>query len=207
MGSNAMKLYWCENTRASRMVWMLEELGQPYERVRVDIRGGETGENRNDPDFKAASPMGKVPAFVDGPIKLWDSGAMCLYLADKYPEAGLTVAPDDPARGEFLQWLMFTNAVIEPAMVEKFMELPPKKERYGHGSFEGMIAVLENGLKGKDWLMGERFTAADVLVGSSVHAIDQFGLLPVNPTLQSYVARCRIRPALQKALALDTASK
>ncbi|MBU2581264.1 MAG: glutathione S-transferase family protein [Alphaproteobacteria bacterium] len=202
-----MKLYWCENTRAFRIIWMLDELGQPYERIRVDVRGGETGENKSDPDFRAASPMGKVPALVDGPVKLWDSGAICLYLADKYPEAGLSVAADDPRRGEFLQWLMFTNAVIEPAMLEKFMELPPKPQSYGHGSFESMIGALEKGLKGRDWLMGDRFTAADVLVGSSVHVLQQFGLLPVITALQGYVARCRIRPGLQKALALDGVTK
>ena len=195
-----MKFYWCEQTRAFRITWMLEEAGQPYERIRVDIR---TGDNKDDPDFEAASPMGKVPALTDGPVKLWDSGAICLYVADKYPEAGLTVDAADSQRFEFIQWLMFTNSVIEPAMVEKFMNVPAKQESYGHGSFDSMIGVLEQGLSGKTWIMGERFTAADVLLGSSVHVLEKFGLLPDSATLQDYVARCRARPALQTALSLD----
>lgn len=195
-----MKLYWCEQTRAFRIVWMLEELGEPYERIRVGIRDGE---NKDDPDFRAASPMGKVPAIIDGPTKLWDSGAICLYLADKYPEAGLGISMDDPRRGEFLQWLMFTNAVIEPAMVEKFMNLEPKPQSYGHGSFDSMIAVLERGLAGGPWIMGDNFTAADVLLGSSIHVMDLFAILPDSPILKDYADRCRDRPALQTALTLD----
>lgn len=198
-----MKLYWCENTRAFRIVWMLEELGQPYERVRVDFRGGDNGDNLNDPEFNAASPMRKVPALVDGPVKLWDSGAICLYLADKYPETRLTVVPDALDRAAFIQWLMFTNAVIEPAMVEKFMNLPSKKESYGHGSFDAMIEILTDTLSDNPWIMGQTFTAADVLIGSSVHVIEKFGIMPDNTVLLDYAQRCRARPALQTALALD----
>lgn len=195
-----MDFYWCPQSRAFRITWMLEEAGQPYERIRVDIRSGE---NKDNADFRAASPMGKVPAISDGPVKLWDSGAICLYIADKYPDAGLTVPEGDPQRYEFIQWLMYTNSVIEPAMVEKFMDIPPKQQSYGHGSFDSMITVLEQGLSGKPWIMGERFTAADVLLGSSVHVLETFGLLPDSATLRDYVARCRARPALQTALSLD----
>lgn len=195
-----MKFYWCEQTRAFRIAWMLEEAGQPHERIRIDIR---TGANKDDPDFRAASPMGKVPAISDGDVRLWDSGAICLYVADKNPEAGLTVPAGDPKRYEFIQWLMFTNAVIEPAMVEKFMGLEPKPLNYGHGSFDQMIKVLEDALSGQTWIMGDRFTAADVLIGSSAHVLDKFGIMPDNSPLKDYADRCRQRPALQTALALD----
>ncbi len=195
-----MKLFWCEQSRAFRIVWMLEELGEPYERVRVDFRSGEM---QNEPEFRSASPMGKVPAIIDGNTKLWDSGAICLYLADKYPQAGLGVASDDPDRGRFVQWLMFTNAVIEPAMLEKFLEMPAKPTTYGHGGFEAMLDVLEAGLEPGPWVMGERFTAADVLLGSSVDVLDKFKLLPDRPKLKAYAERCRARPALQKALAMN----
>ncbi|MCH9809333.1 MAG: glutathione S-transferase family protein [Alphaproteobacteria bacterium] len=195
-----MKFYWCEQTRAFRIAWMLEELGQPYERIRVGIRDGET---KNDPDFRAASPLGKVPALTDGPVKLWDSGAICLYLADKYPDAGLAVPIGDTKRGAFLQWLMFTNSVIEPALTEKFSGMEAKPETYGHGSFDTMIATLSDGLKSGPWSLGERFTAPDVLLGSSVHFMELFGVLPDNATLKAYLERCRERPALIKALSLD----
>ena len=115
-----MKLYWCPKTRAMRIAWMLEELGEPYERIAIDIRDPK---DRANPDFRAASPMGKVPAFADAETKLWDSGAICLYLTDKYPAAKLGVAIGEPQRGHYLQWLMFSNAVIEPSMMEKFAKV------------------------------------------------------------------------------------
>lgn len=195
-----MKLYWCEQSRAFRIVWMLEELGRPYERIRVDIRGGDM---KDDPEFRSASPMGKVPALIDGTTKLWDSGAICLYLCDQYPEAGLGVSIDDPQRGAFLQWLMYTNAVIEPAMVEKFMGVPAKAASYGHGSFDSMVETLAAGIAPGPWVMGDTFTAADVLLGSSVYVMDKFNILPDQPELKAYVARCLERPAFQTALALD----
>lgn len=91
-----MKFYWCEKSRALRIGWMMEELGLPYERIRVDIRDNDA---KRDADFLAASPLSKVPALVDGETKLWDSGAICLNLADTYPVADLGAAPGDPRRG------------------------------------------------------------------------------------------------------------
>jgi glutathione S-transferase len=108
-----MRLYWCPKTRALRALWMLEELGQPCERVLIDIRNPAA---RSDPALRAASPMGKVPALVDGATRLWDSGAICAYLRS-VPAAGLA-PPSAIDRGAWLQWLMYTNAVIEPAMAE-----------------------------------------------------------------------------------------
>jgi glutathione S-transferase len=123
-----MKLYWCERTRAVRAVWMMEELGVPYERVRIDIRDEQS---RANPAFRAASPMGKVPALEDGAVRIWDSGAICAYLADQYPAAQLAPAIGSPDRGAYLMWLMYTNSVIEPAMGEKFAGLKPNSVSYG----------------------------------------------------------------------------
>ncbi len=199
-----IRLYWCEQTRAQRIVWMLEELGEPYERVRVDIRGGEM---KDDPAFRAASPLGKVPALVDGETRLNDSGAICLYLADRYPAAGLGVPIDDPQRGVFVQWLMFTNSVIEPAMVDKFKNIDPDPLRNGWGSFGSMIATLDAAVSRGPWLLGERFTAADVLVGSSAHFLDAFGMLPEGAAgISAYAGRCRERPSFQKAASFEPAS-
>jgi len=197
-----MKLYWCPRTRAFRAAWMLEELGRPYERVAIDIRNDAA---RADPDFRVASPMGKVPALVDGAVKLWDSGAICLYLADAYPDAGLGVPIGDPARGAFLQWTLYTNAVIEPAMGEKFGNRPVNTLQNGYGSFDLMISTLAAGLTPGPWIMGQRFTAPDVLLGSSVHFMDVFKLLPDNATLRAYADRCRARPAFQRTGAFDAA--
>lgn len=199
-----IRLYWCEQTRAQRIAWMLEELGEPYERVRVGIRDGE---NKSDPEFRAASPFGKVPALVDGPVKLWDSGAICLYLSDAYPEAGLGVPIEDPRRGAFLQWLMYTNAVIEPAMTIKFMGTDSDATRNGWGSFDLMLGHLTAGLGQGPWLLGDDFTAADVLVGSSAHFMGLFGLLPSEASaIRTYTERCMERPAFKRAQALEPAT-
>jgi glutathione S-transferase len=195
-----MKFYWCPRTRAFRIAWLLEELGKPYERIALDIREGEA---RNDPEFRAASPMGKVPALVDGPAKLWDSGAICIYLADAYPEGGLGARVGDPQRAAFLQWCLYTNSVIEPAMGEKFAGREPNRLQSGYGSFDLMIDTLVAGLKPGPWLLGARFSAADVLVGSSVHFMKMFKVLPENAALGAYVERCAARPAFQRAAAFD----
>ena len=119
-----IKLYWCPNTRAMRALWLLEEAGVPFERVHIDIRDTKA---KADPEFRAVSPLGKVPALVDGAVRINDSGAICAYIADAYPQAGLAPPIGDPQRGAYLQWLMFTNANIEPAMTEKFSGAAPSR--------------------------------------------------------------------------------
>ena len=195
-----MKLYWCPKTRAVRALWMLEELGQPYQRVLIDIRDPAA---RADPAFRAASPMGKVPALEDGATRLWDSGAICAYLADQYPGAGLAPPIGHPDRGAYLQWLMYTNSVIEPAMAEKFSQAPVSTVAHGWGSFELMLETLRQGLERGPWILGERFSAADVLLGMSCHFLRQFGAVKDEPRLFAYADRCAARPALQRALALE----
>jgi len=198
-----MKFYWCPHTRAFRIAWLLQELGCPHERVTIDIRDEAA---RADPSFRAVSPMGKVPALEDGPIKLWDSGAISVYLADAYPDAGLGVPLHDPKRGAFLQWVMYTNAVIEPAMVEKFAGAPENSPRHGYGSFNLMISTLNDGLAPGPWILGDRFTAADVLLGSSVRFLKMFGAMPEGlPVLEAYLERCRARPAYERAQAIEDA--
>jgi len=112
-----IKLFWCPRTRASRILWLLEELNQPFEVRLIDIRDAES---RAEPDFRQASSMGKVPAIEDGEVRMAESAAIALYLADRYPAAGLAPAIDDPLRGSYLYWMTFTPAVIEPSMMEKF---------------------------------------------------------------------------------------
>jgi glutathione S-transferase len=198
-----MKLYWSPRTRAFRIVWLLEELGRPYERKFIDIRDQAA---RADPEFRAASPMGKVPALIDGPVKLWDSGAICIYVADAYPQAGLGVPIGDPLRGAFLQWAAYTNAVMEPAMGERVNNIEVNPLRYGHGSFDLMIDTLAAGLTPGPWILGQRFTAPDVLLGSGVHYMDLFSMLPDRPELRAYAERCRARPAFQRTAAFEAAA-
>ena len=195
-----MKLYWAPQTRSSRAVWMLQEAGVDYEIATVDIRA----DDRHDSDeFRAASPMGKVPALVDGDVMMSESAAICLYVADRYSSGNLAPALDNSSRGRFLYWLMFTPAVIEPAMSEKFNDIEPNPGRSGWGSFDLMVKTMEKGLAGNRWLLDDKFSAADVMVGSSVVFMRMFDMLPDSPTLAEYADRCLQRPAYQKAMALE----
>ena len=117
-------LFWCPQTRASRAMWMLNELGEPFETRKVDIRDPE---HLDDDDFRRASPMGKVPALMDeapnGTVYMADSSPICLYLADRYAPGRLAPPIDDPSRGTFLFWMGYTPGAIEPAMMQKFLML------------------------------------------------------------------------------------
>ena len=138
-----------------------------------------------------------------GVVRVADSAAIALYLADRYPSAGLAPPVDDAARGDYLYWMTFTPGVIEPAMSEKFNDWQVSRATSGWGDFPTMIEVLERGLQPGPWLLGERFSAADVLVGSSVYFMKVFGVLPDSAILHEYCDRCLARPAYQKALARD----
>jgi glutathione S-transferase len=196
-----IRFFWSARTRAARIAWLLEESGLAYERIAVRL--GEES-SRNDPDFRSASPMGKVPAIIDGDARLWDSGAIALYIADAYPQTGLGVPIGDPARAAFIQWSLFTNAVIEPAFTEAFSGMEKNRQQYGHGSYEQMIEVLEAGIGDGPWILGERFSAADVLIGSSVIFMKIFSL-PEAERFEAYGARCRQRSAWQRAQSFETA--
>lgn len=195
-----MKLYWAPQTRSARALWMLEEVGVDYELQLVDIRATD----RQDSDeFLAASPMAKVPALVDGEVRMSESAAICLYVADRYCQGTLAPALDDPQRGQFLYWLMYTPAVIEPAMAEKFNEVEPAPQRSGWGSFDLMVGTLEDGIRDKEWILGEQFTAADVMLGSSVVFLRAFDMLHESELLGDYADRCLARPAYAKVMAMQ----
>ena len=194
-----MELYWCPKTRSARVIWMLEELGVDYDKTLIDIRDEEA---RKHPGFLEASPMGKVPALRDGDVLLADGPAISLYLADRYASGTLAPAVDDPARGRFLYWMFFGPGVMEPCMAEKFGTAQPNRAAHGWGDYDTMVAALEAGLAGNGpWLMGEQFTAADVVVGSTAAFLYLFGIGPESQPITDYVARCKARPAYERAFA------
>ncbi|NNM20938.1 MAG: glutathione S-transferase family protein [Gammaproteobacteria bacterium] len=198
-----MKLFWCPQTRASRAVWLLEEAGVEYERVLIDVRKKDA---KNDPAFLAASPMRKVPALEDGAVRVADSAAICLYIADRYPQQALAPPVDSPLRGRYLFWMTYAPGVIEPAMAEKFAGWETARGQRGWGDFELMIETWERELGDAPWLLGEQFSAADIMVGSSAVFMRMFGIMPDSPRLNDYADRCLARPAYQRALALDEPS-
>lgn len=196
-------LYWAPRTRSVRIAWLLEESGLAYQHVAVDLSAQGV---RPNPDFLAASPMGKVPAIRDGDVTVWDSAAICGYLADRYPEIGLAPAPDHPDRAPYWQWLLFTPSVIEPALSEKAGGWDIQPQRNAWGSFDRMIAAFEEGLGDRPWILGDTFSAADVMLGSSAIFMRMFSMMPESPTLNAYADRCSERPAFQRAMALEATS-
>jgi glutathione S-transferase len=197
-----MKLYWAPRTRSLRALWLLEEAGVPYERVRLDLSAGE----QKSAEFRAINPMAKVPALTDGSVAVAESGAICAYVAEAVPQAGLAPPGGDPARGRYLQWLFFSPGCIEQAFLAKSANVSVRQEAAGFGDFDRVFDVLEAAVATGPWLLGERFSAADVMIGLDLHfGIDIFKLVPSRPLLRAYVDRCLARPALQRAKAIDAA--
>jgi len=191
-----MKLYWAPQTRSQRAIWMLEEAGVDYEMELVDIRATD---RKDRAEFLAASPMGKVPALVDGDVQMSESAAICLYVADRYASGSLAPAIDDSLRGKFLYWTMYTPAVVEPAMSEKFNNVEANRVRSGWGDFDLMIQTFDEALECREWIVGDEFTAADVMLGSSAVFMRMFDMLPDTRNIGAYADRCMARPAHQRA--------
>ena len=192
-----MKLFWAPQTRAQRAIWMLEEAGVDYEMERIELAGPNRADSA---EFRAASPMGKVPAIRDGEVAMSESAAICIYVADRYAPGTLAPAPDDALRGKYLYWTMYTPAVVEPAMSEKFNKVETNRQRNGWGDFDLMIETWDQALNDKDWILGERFTAADVMLGSSAIFLRLFKMLPESNNLDAYADHCLARPAHQRAM-------
>lgn len=190
-----MKLFWAPQTRAQRGIWMLEEAGIDYDMERIEL-----GSPNHSAAFLAASPMGKVPAIADGDVQMSESAAICTYIADRYCMGRLAPLLDDAQRGAYLYWMLYTPAVVEPAMSEKFNKVESNRRRNGWGDFETMIATWDEALAGKEWILGDQFSAADVMLGSSAVFLGMFGMLPETVNLGEYGARCTARPAYQRSL-------
>jgi len=200
----AVRLYWCPRSRAIRALWLLEELGVPYELVKIDVRAGE----QSDPAFRAISPLGKVPAIVDGDTAVAESGAVLLHLADRYPQAKLAPPPDSPLRGPYLRWMFFGPGCVEPAFADRGLKrdgaIPHLASAWG--SFDSVVAALRDGLTRGPYLLGEAFSAADVLIGSMLQwGVEVAGLIPNEAPFAGYLARLAARPALRRALRIDAA--
>ncbi len=191
-----MKLFWAPQTRAQRAMWMLEEAGLEYELELVELGGPDHSD-----EFLGASPMGKVPALVDGDVAMSESAAICIYVADRYAAGTLAPLIDDAQRGRFLYWTLYTPAVVEPAMSEKFNQVEPNRRRSGWGDFDLMIETFDQALSDRDWILGDRFTAADVMLGSSAIFMRMFDMLPETDNLGAYADRCQSRPAWERAFA------
>jgi glutathione S-transferase len=197
----SLTLYHIAPSRSSIAHWMLEELGEPYD---VRLLSMKRGENRA-PDYLAVNPMGKVPAVRHGDVVITETAAICAYLADEFPRARLNVPVGDPRRGVYLKWLFFGPSCIEPAMIDRAFPRKEEAQRgtLGYGDFDTTMDVTARAVAGGPYLMGEQFTAADVVIGSTLRWGMMFKLIPERPEFVGYAARLAARPALQRAEAKD----
>jgi len=198
-----LTLYHASPSRSSVTLWMLEELGQPYD---IKLLSLEKGENRQ-PGYLAINPMGKVPALRHKDTIITEVAAICTYLADEFPDAGLNVPIGTPRRGVYLKWLFFGPGCLEPAATDR---AAPRKEEarralLGYGDFDTTMDVVAQAVAKGPWLMGEQFTAADVVIGANLRWGMSFKLFPERPEFTAYVARLVARPATQRADAKDKA--
>ena len=196
-----LTLYHISPSRSSIAHWMLEEVGEPYD---LHVLSMKKGENRQ-PDFLAVNPMGKVPALKHNGVVITEAAAICCYLADTFPKAGLNVPVGDPQRGPYLKWLFFGPSCIEPAIMDqafKRNEAPPKGA-LGYGDFDTVLDVVAKAVSAGPYLLGEKFTAADVVIGSGLRWGMLFKMLPERPEFLDYTARLAERPALKRSTAKD----
>lgn len=188
-------------SRASGVVWMLEEIGVAYELRFVDIMKGA----HKAPELLAINPMGKLPTLVDGETVVTESAAIGLYLADRYSFGRLAPAHDDPARGPYLRWSLFAPSVIEPGSLAKSAKWDFKPSQAGWGDYEAMLRAMESALEGRDFILGDRFSMADVIFGGTVRFMLKFKMLEPKPLFTAYDERLAARPALQRADARNMA--
>ena len=188
-------LYTNPQSRGQIARWMLEEVGEPYEAVLLGYDGAMKA-----PDYLAINPMGKVPAIRHAGHVVTEAAAICAYLADVFPAVGL--APPTAERADYYRWLFFAAGPVEAAFSNQAMgwKMPPEREMmFGYGNFERAMGVLEQAVAGKRFIAGERFSAADVYVGSMIDFMLRFEILPANAAFEDYLAPLRERPAYLRA--------
>ena len=198
---NAITLYTNPMSRGQIARWMLEEVGQPYDMVVLDFES-----DMKSADYLAINPMGKVPAIVHAGKTVTECAAICAYMADAFPAAGLAPSTDD--RADYYRWLFFAAGPVEAAVTNNALGfvLPEGRERMaGYGTFDHAIDALEQAVSGTAWICGDRFTAADVYVGSQIDWGLSFGSIPSRPAFEAYAARLRERPAYRRQKELDNA--
>ncbi len=192
--------YHAPNTRASGTLLLLEELGAPYELKLLNMKAGE----HRAPPYLAINPMGKVPAIVHNGATVTEQVAIAIYLADLFPEAGLAPPLGDPLRGPYLRWIVFYAASFEPAIVDRARKLEQgAPSMLPYGDYDTMLKTLVGQLAKGPWLLGERFTAADVIWGSGLGWTTMWKLVPMLPEIDAYLQRFAARPAVSRAKEKD----
>lgn len=183
--------------------WMLEEIGQPYLTEIIEF-----GPAMKAPSYLAVNPMGKVPVIRHGETIVTETGAICAYLADAFPEAGLAPPPGSQERGSYYRWLFFGAGPVDGAIVNKSIGFEPPVERHamvGYGSIALLLNALEKAVSAADYLVGNKFSAADLYLGAQLGWGMMFGALEKRPAFEEYWARIKDRPAAIRARQIDDA--
>jgi len=170
---------------------MLEELGVPYTLQFVDIMQGEQGTA----EFRQKNPMGKLPTLVDGQVTVTEAAAIGMYLADRYAYGQLAPAVDDPARATYLRWILFAPSVIEPGCYAHMSKWDYRPGQAGWGTYENMLNSIEEALSNGPWLLGDRFTMADVIFGGTLRYMLRFKMIEARDSFVAYAERLDARPA------------
>lgn len=199
MSSRQITLYHAARSRSSGAVALLEALGADYRMQVLDLKAGANLA----PAYLAINPMGKVPALQDGEATMGEAAAICAYVAERCPEAKLAPSVGDPRRAKYLYWLFYTPSCIEPAIIQLFTKIQVPTSTAGWGDATQVFDVLDTALEKGPWLLGEDFSAADVVIGSGLNfAVRQFKMVPARPSFDRYINRCEARPAFQRATAI-----
>jgi glutathione S-transferase len=188
-------LYHSPASRAFIAYWMLEELGVPFDVQTVDISKG----HQKDPKYLEINPSGKVPALTDGAATVSETAAICIFLADRYGYGSLAPRIEDPRRGDYLHWMVYSASVLDPVaeLHSRTIDLPSGAT--GFGTYDDMVRVLERALSRSDYIVGDAFTAADVVLGGGMSMLLYNKKLPESPVLVDYNARLAAREACQRA--------
>jgi glutathione S-transferase len=197
----ALTLYHASPSRSSMALWMLEEVDEPYDIHLLSLQK----EEQRKPDYLAINPMGKVPALKHGDTVITEVAAICTYLADAFPKANLAVPIGSPRRGLYLKWLFFGPGCLEPAVTDRAAPRKdePRRGMLGYGDFDTTMNVVAKAVEKGPWLMGEQFTAADVVIGANIRWGMMFKMIPARPEFTAYAQRIAARPAAQRAQAKD----
>lgn len=187
-------------TRSGSIRWLLEELGVPYETRIVTLRGAD-GSGARDPNNP--HPHGKVPALIHDGRLVFETAAIALYLTDLFPEKKLGPGIGDPGRGEYLSWLAYRSGVMEPAFLERRLGIQHVYGMMGWGTPEEVEQAMNDLLAERPYILGDAFTAADIVLGGGINFMIMFKMMNETPRLTEYCARITARPAFQKMMALD----
>jgi glutathione S-transferase len=198
--SRHVTLFHCPQTRSSGVLTLLEELGADYELRVMNMKKGEQREAA----YLAINPMGKVPAIKHNDALVTEQVAVYTYLADLYPEAGISPSIGDPLRGPYLRWMAFYGSSFEPAFVDKAMKREPGAASMSpYGTLDDVWKAVTGQLAKGDYMLGDKFTAVDVLWGSALNWMTMFGIAPETPVVRAYIDRIKARPAVARAGKID----